>query len=74
MLFEHAASTFLIPSKAQRGNQGGGHDFCIVHLTLTVFLMMYGFQQIVTQTERCDNFVVHGLAGSSTPNRGAVKL
>ena len=27
-----------------------------------VFLMMYGFQQIVTQTERCDNFVVHGLA------------
>jgi hypothetical protein len=29
--------------------------------TLTVFLMMYGFQQIVTQTEGRDNFVVHGL-------------
>jgi hypothetical protein len=24
-------------------------------------LMMYGFQEIVTQTERHDNFVVHGL-------------
>src|SRR5438093_13241845 len=23
--------------------------------------MMHGFQQIVTQAERCDNFVVHGL-------------
>jgi hypothetical protein len=62
VLFEHGASTFMIPSKEESGNQGGGHDFRIVHLTLTVFLMMHGFQQIVTQTERCDNFVVHGLA------------
>ena len=31
-------------------------------VSLTVFLMMYGFQQIVAQTERHDNFVVHGLA------------
>src|SRR5215467_5996168 len=23
--------------------------------------MMHGFQQIITQAERCDNFVVHGL-------------
>ena len=61
VLFEHGASTFLVPSKAQRGNQGGGHDFCIVHLTLTVFLMMYGFQQIVTQAIRRYNLLVHGL-------------
>jgi len=51
----------MIPSKESGGNQGSRHDFRIVHLTLTVFLMMYGFQQIVTQTERRDNFVVHGL-------------
>jgi hypothetical protein len=51
----------MIPAKKQSGNQGGGHNFRIVHLTLTVFLMMYGFQEIVTQTERHDNFVVHGL-------------
>jgi ribonuclease I len=31
-------------------------------VTLAVFLMMHGFQQIVTQAERRDNFVVHGLA------------
>src|SRR5262252_6380608 len=62
VLFEHGASPFLIPSKAQRGNQGGGHDCCIVHLTLTVFLMMYGFQQIVTQTEGCNS---HGLLTAS---------
>jgi hypothetical protein len=43
-------------------NEGGGHDFRIVHLALAVFLMMHGFQQIVTQAERRDNFVVHGLA------------
>jgi hypothetical protein len=28
---------------------------------LVVFLVMHGFQQIVTQAERRDNFVVHGL-------------
>jgi hypothetical protein len=28
---------------------------------LVVFWMMHGFQQIVTQTERRYNFVVHGL-------------
>jgi hypothetical protein len=28
---------------------------------LAVFLMMHGFQQIVTQAERRGNFVVHGL-------------
>src|SRR4029450_3643083 len=61
ILFEHSTSTFMIPAKKQSGNQGGGHTFRIVHLTLTVFLMMYGFQEIVTQTERHDNFVVHGL-------------
>src|SRR4030095_10282172 len=37
------------------------HDFRIVHLTLAVFLMMHGFQHIVTEAERRDNFVVHGL-------------
>jgi len=44
-----ATSSFVTPS-------------CIVHLTLVVFLMMHGFQQIVTEAERRDNFVVHGLA------------
>jgi hypothetical protein len=48
MLFEQSASTFMIPSKEERGHQGSGHDFRIVHLTLTVFLMMHRFQQIVT--------------------------
>jgi len=48
--------------EATRGNPGGGHDFCIVHLTLPVFVMMHGFQQIITQAERCDNFVDHELA------------
>ena len=61
MLFEHGASAFMIPSKESRGNTGGRHDFCIVPLTLVVFLMMHGFQQIITQAERCYNFVVHGL-------------
>jgi hypothetical protein len=28
---------------------------------LAVFLMMHGFQHIVTEAERRDNFVVHGL-------------
>src|SRR5438105_12895478 len=48
-------------SKACRGNDSRMQDFCIVHLTLAVFLMMHGFQQIVTQVERRYNFVVHGL-------------
>jgi hypothetical protein len=28
---------------------------------LVVFVMMHGFQQIITQAECCYNFVVHGL-------------
>ena len=61
MLLEHRSSAFMMPSKKERGNEGGGHDFSIVHLTLAVFLMMYGFQQSVAQAERRYNFVVHGL-------------
>ena len=61
VLCEHGASAFLIPSKEYRGYQGGRHDFRIVHLTLVVFLMMHGFQQIVTEAERRYNFVVHEL-------------
>jgi hypothetical protein len=52
----------MLPSKEYSRNQRGGHDFGIVHLTLFVHMMMYCFQQIVTQTERRNNFVVHGLA------------
>jgi hypothetical protein len=51
----------MIPAKAQSGAQGGGHDFRIIHRALTIFLMMHSFHQIVTQTKRRDNFVVHGL-------------
>jgi hypothetical protein len=61
VLSEHGASAFMVPSKEYRGHQGGRHDCCIVHLTLAVFLMMQGFQHIVTEAERRDNFVVHGL-------------
>jgi hypothetical protein len=46
---------------AIRGNEGGRHHCGIVHLTLTVFVMMHGFQPIVTQAEDCYDVVVHGL-------------
>jgi hypothetical protein len=61
ILFEQSASALMMPSKEYSSNEGGRHDFCSVHLTLTVFVMMHGFQQIVTQAEDRDNFVVHGL-------------
>ena len=61
MLLAHGASAFMVPSKAYRGDQGSRHDFRLVHLTLAVCLVMHGFQQIVTQAEGRDNFVVHGL-------------
>jgi hypothetical protein len=62
VLFEHGSSAFMMTTKTQRCYQGGGHDFRIVHLTLAVFVMMHGFQQIVTQAECRYDFVVHGLA------------
>ena len=61
MLLEHSSGTFMIPSKDEGGNAGGGHDCRIVHLALVIFVMMHGFQQIVTQAERRSNFVVPGL-------------
>ena len=60
MLLEYSPRVFMVPSKEERGNEGSGHDFSIVHLTLVVFLVMHGFQQIVTQAECRYNFVVHG--------------
>ena len=62
VLFEHGARAFLIPAKEERCDEGRRHNFRIIHLTLGVFWMMHGFQQIVTQAACRSNCVVHGLA------------
>src|SRR5215831_3821595 len=48
----------MIPPVETSVNTGQTHQ---TERSVTVFLMMHGFQQIVTQAERRDNFVVHGL-------------
>jgi len=62
VLFEHGPSTFVIATEEYSRREGGGHDFRVVHLTLLMVLMAYRFSQIVAQTVRRYNFVVHGLA------------
>jgi hypothetical protein len=61
MLFQHPAGPFKIPAQEKCRRKGRRQHFSIPHLTLRVFLMTHGMYQIVTQTVRRYNFLVHGL-------------
>jgi hypothetical protein len=51
----------MMAPEAESRREGGGHHCGVVQLTLGVFLMVYGFQQIVTQAIRRSNGLGHGL-------------
>jgi hypothetical protein len=46
--------------KVQGSHDGGGHHLSIAHLALGVFVMIQGFQDIVTQTVTGYDLIVHG--------------
>jgi hypothetical protein len=49
MALARAANGGMMGASPTPRSPSGRHDFRIVHLTLVVFLVMHGFQQIVTQ-------------------------
>jgi hypothetical protein len=53
------AGVFEVPGKTQCGDNRSGHDFCISHLALWIFVMSHSFEHIVTQAKDCYNLVVH---------------
>ena len=48
-----------IPTKVQRSDNRRGHNFGIADLALWVFVVMQGFQHIVTKAKYCYNLGVH---------------
>ena len=62
VLGEHEASRVVSSLEAGSGNQGDGQDFGIVELPRErAFLVLDGFEQVVTQAEGGYNSFFHGL-------------
>ena len=59
---QKAARLAEITAEIQRSNQCGCHYFSIAHLALAIFMMMKGFQYIVTQTKNGYNLGIHEYA------------
>ena len=48
-----------IPLEVQHRHDGGGHHFGIRHLTLAIFMVLQGFEHIITQAKYDYNLRVH---------------
>jgi hypothetical protein len=48
-----------IPFEIQHRNDGGGHHFGIRHPALPIFMVMQGFQHVITQAKNDYNLGVH---------------
>jgi hypothetical protein len=60
-----------IAFEMQHGNDGGGHDFCIAHLSLAIFPMMERLEHVITKAKHYYNLGIHeflrSFGGRDTP-------
>jgi hypothetical protein len=55
------ARQLKVALKVQRRNDRRGHYLSIAHLALQIFIMVKGFEHIVTQAKHCSNLAVHAM-------------
>src|SRR5215207_2893616 len=48
-----------VPFEVQHRHNGGRHDLGIRHLALGIFMMLQGFEHVITQTKNDYNLGVH---------------
>lgn len=59
VVMQKATGGFPVAPKVEHSNDGSRHHFSIAHLALPIFVMVKGFQKVVTQAISCYNLGVN---------------